>query len=122
MKKAIVGVYRHDPRAKGGEGQSRLVKTIDLEEQLAGLIRRRGWKSDVMKKVQEVVGENVDVLAVSLVHGDADLNVNIAVTVQNKPPRFGQKKKAATIGNRPAGGGPVQTGKTMAAKRRSSQR
>ena len=57
--KAIVGIYRHDPRANKGQGQSRLASTIDLEVQVKELVRQKDWKTTVMKRVQDVVGENV---------------------------------------------------------------
>jgi len=95
---------------------------IDLKEPLNSLIRRKGWKTEVMKKVQAEVGDGADVLAVSLVHEGADLNVTISVTVENKPPQFGKRRKASTIGGRSTVDGPIKTGKTMAAKRRSGNR
>ena len=120
--KAIVGIYRHDPRANKGQGQSRLANTIDLEVQVNELIRKKDWKAIVMKKVQDVVGDDVDVLAVSMVKGGADLDVTIAVTIDNKPPRFGQRRKPVTRGGIAVGSGPTKTGKTMAAKRRNDGR
>ena len=120
--KAIVGIYRHDPRANKDQGQSRLASTIDMEVQVKELIRRKDWKGEVMRKVQEIVGDNVDVLAVSLVKDGADLNVTIAVTIDNKPPRFGERRKPVTRGGRSLGSGPVKTGKTMGGKRRNDGR
>lgn len=115
--KAIIGLYRHDPKAAGGKGQSTLVEKIELEQPLAELIRQKKWKQVVEAKVRE---KGFDVLSVNVVHSGADLDVNIVVTVDKKPPRFGEKKKAVTRGGN-AVEGPVKAGKTMAAKRRAAR-
>jgi hypothetical protein len=120
MKEVIIGVYRHDSLADGGAGKSRLVKKIDGDTDLKTMLRNRAWKNMVKNMVADVMG-SVEILSISVVHGDGDLDVNVAVTIDQKPPAFGQRKKATTRGGRPIGSGPIKTGKTMAAKRRSGK-
>lgn len=122
MTKAIIGIYRHDPKANDGEGQSRLIKTIPLSVELHELIRRSGWKGSVEDSVFEAMGDGHTILSVSIAKDAADMNANIIVTVDMKPPLFGQKRKATTRGGKPIGSVPVKTGKTMAGKSRSNGR
>lgn len=117
MKKAIIGLYRHDPRAADGAGASRLVKRIELDVPFEELTRKKKWKHLIEEKAR---AEGFDVLSVNLVHSQADLDVNIIVSIDKKPPGFGEKRKPKTRGGRPIEG-PVKTGKTMAAKRRSAR-
>jgi len=111
MKKAIIGLYRHDAKAR----VSNLVERIELQESLDALIRRKGWKAEVEAKVNE---KGLSVISISIVHSGADLDVNIAVSVAQPPPKLGEKKKPVTRGGRPVDG-PIKVGKTMAAKRRA---
>lgn len=120
--KAKIGIYKHDPRANNMKGQSRLVKTIETKTDLKDMCRTPSWKAIVSELVKAELGAETEVLAVSVVHGSGDLDVNIAVTIDNKPPRFGQRRKPVTRGGKPMGSGPVKTGKTMAAKRRNDGR
>lgn len=117
MKKAIIGLYRHDPRAADGAGASRIVKRIELDVPFDELTRGKKWKQLIEEKARE---EGFDVLSVNVVHSQADLDVNIIVTVDKKPTAFGEKRKPKTRGGRPVEG-PVKTGKTMAAKRRAAR-
>ena len=117
MKKVIIGLYSHDPRGAAGEGSSQLVKRIELPEQLDILTRRKKWKQEISSMV---AAEGYEVLAISIVHSGAALDVNIIVTIGTKPPRFGEKKRAVTKGGSRIEG-PIKTKKTMAAKQRSAQ-
>jgi len=113
MKKAIIGLYRHDERTK----TSRLVERIEMDEEFETLTRKNTWKEDVKMVVHD---HGFEVVALSLVHSGADLDVNIVASVAQKPPAFGEKRKAVTRGGR-AVDGPVKTGKTMATKRRAAK-
>jgi len=117
-EEAILGLYRHENDRSSKSGKSRLVKKVALGVEKKELLRTRSWKETVIAKIKE---EGYDVLSVSVAHGsDADLDVNIVVSVTRKPPRFGERK-AATVGKRSVQDGPVKTGKTMAHKRRQEQ-
>ncbi len=118
MKKTILGLYQHNPRGSGGEGESKLLKRIEMPVPINEFIRRKKWKQEVEATVRE---EGFDVLAVNVVHSGGDLDVNIVVTIDKKPPRFGEKKKAVTRGGQPVGQPVKRTSKTMAAKRRSAR-
>jgi hypothetical protein len=113
MTKAIIGLYRHDERTK----TSRLVERIELGEDFAALTRRKTWKAEVTKAVAD---RGFEVVSIGLVHSGADLDVNIVVSIAQRPPAFGERRKPVTRGGRPVEG-PVKTGKTMAAKRRAAK-
>ncbi len=93
------------------------MKRIELDVPFAEMTRRKKWKQTVEEKARE---EGFEVLSVNAVHSQADLDVNIIVTVDQKPPGFGERRKAKTRGGRPVDG-PIKTGKTMAAKRRAAR-
>lgn len=113
MRKAIIGLYRHDERTK----QSTLVERIEMEEALDALTRRRNWKT----AVEELVAKRgFKVISINLVAGEADLDVNIIASVEQPPPRLGERKKAVARAGVPMRG-PVSAGKTMAAKRRAAR-
>lgn len=113
MKKAVIGLYRHDEQT----GTSRLIERIEMDESLEVLIRRKTWKEEV---TQIVAGRGVEVVSLSLVHSGADLDVTIVASITQRPPALGERRKPVTRGGRPIGG-PVNAGKTMAAKRRSGR-
>ena len=113
MKKAIIGLYRHDERTK----TSRLVERIELAEDLDVLIRRKTWKAEITKAVND---RGFEVVSLGLVLSGADLDVNIVASIAQKPPGLGEKRKAVTRSGRTVDG-PVKTEKTMAAKRRSAR-
>jgi len=121
-KKTIVGIYRRNKKAKENEPASELMKKIEVEGGLKELMRIGSWKQTLTRRVQVEVGENAEVLSVSAVHDDGGQGIHVAVTIEYRPPKFGQRKKPVKLGNRALGNGPVKTGKTMAAKRRSSNR
>lgn len=112
MKRAIVGLYRHDARTK----TSSLIERLELDQDLDSLLRKNGWKGEVEEMVR---GKGFAVLALNVAQ-TADLDINIVVTVDRPPPMMGQQKKAVSRGGRPVDG-PVKTGKTMAAKRRAAR-
>ncbi len=114
--KAVVGLYRHDHKANNGAGASQLVETLELDTDMDALLRKRGWKNGV---IQQILERGYSVLSLSVAHDGADLNVTIVASVERKPPQFGSPRKVSMVGRRAVSDGPVKTGKTMAAKRRS---
>jgi len=112
---AVVGIYRHDAEGRGKEGPTTLVERVELDMPVKALLRGKGWKDRVRS---EGAKRGFRVLAVSVIHGDANLDIDIALTVAKIPAKFGEKRKAATKSGRPVEG-PIKTGKTMAAKRRA---
>jgi len=115
-KNAVVGIYRHDAEGRGGGGTT-LVERVELDAPVKALVRRKGWKDRVSAAATE---RGFEVLSVNVVHSGGDLDVDIAMTVAKKPARFGERRKAVTVGGR-AKEGPIKTGKTMAAKRRAAK-
>lgn len=113
MTKAIIGLYRHDERTK----TSRLVERIEMDEALDTLTRRKTWKAEITKVVND---RGFEVVSLGLVHSGADLDVNIIASITQKPPGLGEKRKPVTRGGRPVAG-PINAGKTMAAKRRAAR-
>lgn len=109
--KTVIGMYRHNPKTE----ESVLLQTLDMEEPLKSLLRRKAWKSEVEQLVME---KGFRVLSVSVVHGGSD-GIHIAVSVTQQPQEFG-RRVATTRGGKPMTG-PVATSKTMAAKRRAAR-
>jgi len=112
MTKAIVGLYRVV------DGVSKLVQQIALEESLESLTRRKSWKTAVRAEIEAA---GYIVLGLNLVHSGAHPDVNIIASVDKPAPQFGAQRKKAVMRGGKQMTGPVKTGKTMAARRRSAR-
>lgn len=113
MKKSVIGFYRYNEREKA----SLLVERAELDVGVDELVRKKGWKAQVEAVAKE---HGFDVVSINIAHEVADLDVNIIVSITQKPPALGERKRAVTRGG-VAVTGPVNVGKTMAAKRRAAK-